>query len=495
MPRRPNVRPVAHAITAGTDGRWHGFVTTGAGRRGHRSASMCDRCIEAPDIECACYRKCEDKVRELEDQVATGVGTRKATTPPWAATFFTEWVASREAEVAYKTYRSYELVVRVYLCPRVQGMRLPQFNDQDAIKKALADIKKTVSAQAARKTLTVLRIALKAAEAARLIPRNEAHFVKPPKLDKVTRVKPLTYEEAIAVLNVIVNHRLRARWMFALIHGKRQGECLGLMWYRPDDPGAPGDIDFRAGIITTREKIQRHEWRHGCDDPYACAAAPRRGRPHGHHKVKACPPNCRNHTRACPLPCTKACKKHAVACPQRWGGGLVRGTPKAEASSVPIAAHPMVLEAFSDRKVEQGKEREAAGSKWVETGYVFTTEFGAPIDPRRDWQDFQDILEQAGLPPTRVHALRHGVATFLLAQGVDKRIVKEIMGWSQDMTPVYQHVDLAMQRDAISRVGGMFWPKLTVNDQAQPPATVDDSATTVLPEAKKPSRRSRRKGL
>ncbi|WP_206685813.1 hypothetical protein [Kribbella qitaiheensis] len=36
----------------------------------------------------------------------------------------------------------------------------------------------------------------------------------------------------------------------------------------------------------------------------------------------------------------------------------------------------------------QPKERLAAGAKWIDTGYIFTTKIGAPIEPdslRRDW--------------------------------------------------------------------------------------------------------------
>jgi hypothetical protein len=57
----------------------------------------------------------------------------------------------------------------------------------------------------------------------------------------------------------------------------------------------------------------------------------------------------------------------------------------------------------------------------------------------------------------RVHDTRHSTATYLLAAGVDPRIVLAIMAWSQiSMLKRYQHVLPAMLSDAATRLEAVF---------------------------------------
>jgi integrase len=57
----------------------------------------------------------------------------------------------------------------------------------------------------------------------------------------------------------------------------------------------------------------------------------------------------------------------------------------------------------------------------------------------------------------RVHDTRHTTATYLLAAGVDPRIVMAIMGSSQmSMLTRYQHVFPSMLRDAATRLEAVF---------------------------------------
>jgi site-specific recombinase XerD len=63
---------------------------------------------------------------------------------------------------------------------------------------------------------------------------------------------------------------------------------------------------------------------------------------------------------------------------------------------------------------------------------AFPSAIGTPLDGTNVYHAFKRLLKQAGLPTTyRVHDLRHSTATYLLAPGVDPRIVMQIMGWSQ----------------------------------------------------------------
>jgi site-specific recombinase XerD len=55
---------------------------------------------------------------------------------------------------------------------------------------------------------------------------------------------------------------------------------------------------------------------------------------------------------------------------------------------------------------------------------VFTEPNGKPLHPADVTEHFQLLVRQAGLPPIRLHDLRHGAATNALAAGVDMKVVQ-----------------------------------------------------------------------
>jgi integrase len=57
-------------------------------------------------------------------------------------------------------------------------------------------------------------------------------------------------------------------------------------------------------------------------------------------------------------------------------------------------------------------------------------------------QTFRKVLAAQGLPRMRLHELRHGCATVLLAKGVSMRVISEILGHADPALTarVYAHV-------------------------------------------------------
>ncbi len=66
----------------------------------------------------------------------------------------------------------------------------------------------------------------------------------------------------------------------------------------------------------------------------------------------------------------------------------------------------------------------------MESGLVFSTELGGPLFPGWVTEQFELLEMEAGLPPIRLHDLRHGAATNLLAAGHDMKVVQETLGLS-----------------------------------------------------------------
>ena len=95
-----------------------------------------------------------------------------------------------------------------------------------------------------------------------------------------------------------------------------------------------------------------------------------------------------------------------------------------------IIAVEAVLRALARRRKTQAEQKQAAGKDWTETGLVFTTETGEPIHPSTATDALRDIADRAGLPPIRLHDLRHGTATHALTAGVDMKTVSDLLGHS-----------------------------------------------------------------
>ncbi|WP_141578738.1 tyrosine-type recombinase/integrase [Actinomadura sp. WMMA1423] len=116
----------------------------------------------------------------------------------------------------------------------------------------------------------------------------------------------------------------------------------------------------------------------------------------------------------------------------RWqitqiGPDTFEGKPKSEAGEATISLDSTTVKELRAHKARQNTERLAAGETWTETGFVFTTPTGQPVNPNDVTEQFEQLSMEAGLPPIRLHDLRHGAATFLLAAGYDMKVVQETL--------------------------------------------------------------------
>jgi site-specific recombinase XerD len=99
-----------------------------------------------------------------------------------------------------------------------------------------------------------------------------------------------------------------------------------------------------------------------------------------------------------------------------------------------------------------------AGPAWHDGDFVRCQSNGRPIGNHADWDEWRTLLKAAGIRQVRVHDARHTAATLLLAQGVDQRVVMEILGHSQiSMTSKYAHVLPQVMTDAAERIGRALW--------------------------------------
>lgn len=143
----------------------------------------------------------------------------------------------------------------------------------------------------------------------------------------------------------------------------------------------------------------------------------------------------------------------------RIGGNLAVTVPKTARSKRVVPMSPAVARLLRRHRMDQQQERMRAGSLWTDTGYVFTTEFGQPCDPRNALRAMKAAMKAAGLPTaTGLHTLRHTAATTMLTSGVPIKVVADILGHSSIAITgdTYGHVTEDVARDALASLSAAF---------------------------------------
>ncbi|MGH3548070.1 MAG: tyrosine-type recombinase/integrase [Pseudonocardiaceae bacterium] len=140
------------------------------------------------------------------------------------------------------------------------------------------------------------------------------------------------------------------------------------------------------------------------------------------------------------------------------GWEVIEDDPKSEAGARTVALDASSVAALRTHRRAQLTERMAWGSAWVDSGKVFTRENGEPLHPAGITDRFHELVVTADLPPVRLHDLRHGAASNMLAAGVGLKVVQETLGHSSitvtsdTYTSVYPAVAAAAAEAAASLV-------------------------------------------
>jgi integrase len=131
-------------------------------------------------------------------------------------------------------------------------------------------------------------------------------------------------------------------------------------------------------------------------------------------------------------------------------GGLLATAPKSAASRRTLAIDEDAVKLLRQHRAAQETSVGACE-------YVFADAAGHALRHSHATHQFKAAVRTSGLPPVRLHDLRHGAATLALAAGVDLKTVQAMLGHSTIVTTadIYTSVLPELQRDAAAAIAAL----------------------------------------
>ena len=130
--------------------------------------------------------------------------------------------------------------------------------------------------------------------------------------------------------------------------------------------------------------------------------------------------------------------------------GYVISQPKSAKSRRAVDVASAVVEVLQRHRAAQAEHRLRLGSAFKNEEWVFCKDDGSHLSPTTLTRAFAAIRDELGLPPVRLHDLRHTHASLLLQAGVHLKVVQERLGHSTIAVTAdtYSHVAAGLQRAA-----------------------------------------------
>jgi integrase len=295
---------------------------------------------------------------------------------------------SVKGTVKETTYANYSYITRVHISPALGRVKLKNLTPAHVRGFYGEKARTNLSAATVKKMHVVLHRALSHAVSDGVIPRNAADNVKSPRASAPgEEIRPLNSVECCAFLEASRGERLEALYVLAVHCGLREGELLALRW---EDV----DLEVANPALLVRHTLTRGEDGRG----YVIGASTKSGK-----------------------------------------GRRVRLTRQAVAS-------------LKDHRMRQLEERMSLTGLWQDQDLVFPNNIGFLLNPSNlRNRSFKRIKARSGVrEDLRFHDLRHTCATLLLREGVNAKVVSEMLGHASIVITLntYTHVLPDMQDSA-----------------------------------------------
>ena len=313
----------------------------------------------------ATQREALAAIDEARGKVVRGVDPARKVT---VREYLREWLAGKR-DLRATTRRSYTQHVDDYLIPHLGRVEIGQLR-RAHVEAMFAEI--GLNPATAQRVRATLRSALSDAEREGLVLSNAARLARL-ESGKRPKVRPLEPTELGRLLDHLATDPLGVFYETVATTGLRRGEALGLRW---------SDVDLERGSLVVRQQlVQLGEGRHDC--PY-CAAG---------HK------------------------------------GMLFAAPKtASGESRTVELDGQTVGLLLEHRLRQDAHRDQLGDAYADHGLVFAREDGSPLYGDEVTKRFGEMCDTAGVRRVRLHDLRHGRASLLLAAGADIAVVSKTLG-------------------------------------------------------------------
>lgn len=358
-------------------------------------------------------RDAEAALAEVVTQLRSGTWTDDEGVK--VSAWLKSWLERKQANgLRPATVRLYHQHIVDYLNPTLGSIRLRELRPGhvaemlDQLLKESGAGGNNLSPNTVTRIHACLRSALGTAVKMRLVSFNAARDVELPKVTR-KRVKPWQPAELGAFLDSVQSERLGALFETVAASGMRRGEACGLRW---------DDLAPKAGVIIVRQQLTERS---------------------GDESV--CPYCGQNHQ------------------------GLAFASPKTDSGEYrKIELDRLTAGVLLHHQVQQGLEKAAWGKAYKDHGLVFCREDGNPLSPSNVTQLFHKLTDtvrlQDGSPLRRIrlHDLRHGQASLMLAAGVDMNIISKRLGHARSSftADTYAHMLDGVGREAAEKAAALI---------------------------------------
>ncbi|WP_395108343.1 tyrosine-type recombinase/integrase [Actinomadura sp. SCN-SB] len=350
--------------------------------------------------------------------------------------YLESWLAGRK-NLRNGTLRSYQSHIRLYLVPHLGSIRLDRLRvaDVDSMFEAIDELNETIT-EARRSADPKLRALVKG-----------RRLIGPATKQRIRATLRSALSKAVKEGRTAVN-------VAALVELPSGKPPKALVWtqeriveWRRSYTAYLQEMEARKKRLAAAEPHKRHGTRLSRLDAYIGAPRPSPVMVWTPQTTRAFLRRARHHRLyALYYLITFRGLRRGEGCGLRWpdldlasgvaavrwqiiqlGSATDQGKPKSDAGEGHVALDTATIKVLRAHKVRQNTERLAAGDDWVDSGFVFTTETGQPLHPAYVTEQFEQLCMEAGLPPIRLHDLRHGAASILLAAGYDMKVVQETL--------------------------------------------------------------------
>ncbi|SHT54821.1 phage-related integrase [Mycobacteroides abscessus subsp. abscessus] len=380
------------------------------------------------------------RLRDLHNDKANGKLGGKRATPYTMAEWLNHWIEEiHHDNVSPNTYDDYCSTIRNYLVPYIGTVQLADLSAAN-IRALLKKVQKEKSTRSAQKAHNCLRTSLDQAVNDELIDKNVCRLVPYPKHVKKQRG---AYEDTVVQTilekagELDANKKpqaplLASRWETAFLSGAREGECLGLEWDR---------VLFDEDLIDVSWQLQRLKRFHGCGEPTVDPRTGQKRWPCGRNSRPGyCP---KTHFNLSPgfeyRPCHRS---------------LAWTRPKSQKGKRWV---PMVPELKDSLSVHFELTRHEPNPH----NLVWHYPDGRPISQEDDNQAWNMLIASCGIEKKAgevlLHEARNTTATRLLEDGVDAKVIQEILGHVDILTTRdYQKVRVEFAKKAVAGLGALL---------------------------------------